>query len=191
VAYGGGPASTYDPANEIPFPDLTRIRILRLVDAAKNEKKVISVNLINAAGIVLCNNDVLLEFGDIIEIPEREYRLDEGRTGLTGDQNKQFAECLPTKVEFTVKGEVTEVKLLPLTTMAYLAATMKQSPVRNVLRSTSDLSRLRITRRASSVTGQPARELTVDLEAFQRSGKQQWDDLWLRDGDVIEVPDKK
>jgi ankyrin repeat protein len=188
---GGMSTYTYDPLGEFAFPDLTRIRILRLDDAAKNEKKVISVNLINAAGIVLCANDVLLEFGDIIEIPEREYRLDEGRSGLTGDQGKQFSECLQRNVQFVVKGEATEVKLLPFNTMAYLAAAMKLSPVRNVLRSTSDLSRLRITRRANPTTDQPAKELKVDLEAFQRSGKQHWDDLWLRDGDLIEVPERE
>ncbi len=191
VGFGRAMQSNYDPLNEIPFPDLTRIRILRLVDAAKNEKKVISVNLINAAGIVLCANDTLLEFGDIIEIPEREYRLDEGRVGLAGDQNKQFLECLPRKVQFVVKGVPTEVRLMPVSTIAYLASAMKQSPVRNVLRSSSDLSRLRIRRRADVAINQPARELTVDLEAFQRSGKQQWDDLWLRDGDVIEVPERE
>jgi len=190
-AYGGVLAPNYDPLNEFAFPDLTRIRILRLADAAKNEKKIVSVNLINAAGIVLCANDVLLEFGDIIEIPEREYRLDEGRSGLTSDQNKQFSDCLQRKVQFVVKGEATEVKMLPLSTMAYLASAMKLSPVRNVLRSTSDLSRLHITRRADPAIGQPAKELKVDLEAFQRSGKQQWDDLWLRDGDLIEVPERE
>jgi hypothetical protein len=68
---------------------------------------------------------------------------------------------------------------------------MKLPPVRNVLRSTSDLSRLRITRRADPATDQRAGALTVDLEAFQVSGKRQWDDLWLRDGDVIEVPERE
>ena len=75
--------------------------------------------------------------------------------------------------------------------MAYLAPVMRIPAVRNVLRSTSDLSRLRITRRADPAIGQSAKELTVDLEAFQSSGKQQWDDLWLRDGDVIEVPERE
>ncbi|MEY2409412.1 MAG: hypothetical protein QOF48_2082, partial [Verrucomicrobiota bacterium] len=70
-------------------------------------------------------------------------------------------------------------------------AAMKQPQVRNVLRSTSDLSRLHIRRQADARLGQPARELTVDLEAFQRSGKLQWDDLWLRNGDVIEVPERE
>ena len=191
VAFGGAPASSYDPLIEFTFPDLTRIRILRLVDPAKNEKKVIPVNLINAAGIVLCANDVLLEFGDIIEIPVREYRLDEGRSGITSDQNKQFSDCMLRNVQVVVKSEATNVKLLPQSSMAYLASAMKLNPVRNVLRSTSDLSRLRITRRADPAINQPAGELTVDLEAFQRNNKQQWDDLWLRDGDIIEVPERE
>ncbi|MEY2409153.1 MAG: hypothetical protein QOF48_1823, partial [Verrucomicrobiota bacterium] len=114
------PPPSYDPLNEIPFPDLTRIRILRLVDPAKNEKKIIAVNFINAAGIVLCDKDVLLEFGDIIEIPEREYRLDEGRVGMSSDQSHQFAECLPRRVEVTVKGKPTEVVLFPITSTTYL-----------------------------------------------------------------------
>jgi hypothetical protein len=177
--------------NELAFPDLTRIRILRLVDAAKNEKKVISVNLINAAGIVLCGNDVPLEFGDIIEIPEREYRLDEGRVGVPSDQSRSLFDCLPKKIEVVVKGASSPIKLMPLSSASYLAPVMKLSSVRNVLRSTSDLSRLRIRRPADPATGQTAKELTVDLEAFQRSGKQQWDDLWLRDGDVIEVPERE
>ena len=86
------------------------------------------------------------------------------------------------------------IKLLPLTTMAYLMSTMKQPMVRKVLRSSSDLSRLRIRRPASLLTGQQASDWPVDLEAFLRSlasGTTYWDDLWLRDGDVIEVPDRE
>jgi ankyrin repeat protein len=191
LAYGGSPPPNYDPVNEFAFPDLTRIRVLRQVDAAKDEKKVISVNLLNAAGIVLCNNDVLLEFGDIVEIPEREYRLDESRVGLTSEQSKGFFECLPKNIEVVVKGRSSPVKLAPIPSTSYVASVMRMSSVRNVLRSTSDLSRLRITRRADPAIEQKAQELTVDLEAFQRSGKQHWDDLWLRDGDIIEVPERE
>ena len=157
----------------------------------KTEKKILTANLINAAGMLLCENDLPLEFGDIIEIQEREYRLDEQRVGLTGDEGGACYKCTVRNVSVVVKGETTTLKLGPNSFGAYLAATMKQPNVRQILRSSSDLSRLRIRRLADPATGQPAREWTVDLETFQRSGATHWEDLWLRDGDVIEVPDRE
>lgn len=56
----------------------------------------------------------------------------------------------------------------------------------NVLRVSSDLSRVKV-KRVDPATSQ-SRELLFDL-----SEKQPYDertDLWLRDGDVIEVPEK-
>jgi ankyrin repeat protein len=187
-AFVGG---NYDPVSEIAFPDLSRIRVLRWVDPVKNEKKILTTNLVNAAGLVLCESDLVLQFGDIVEIPEREYRLDENRVGLTGDQYGQLQKCLARQIEIVVKGEKSAVKLLPLTSMSYLGVAMKQPSVRNALRSSSDLSRLLLRRSANPLTGQPAGDITVDLETFQRSNTTQWDDLWLRDGDVIEVPDRE
>jgi hypothetical protein len=157
----------------------------------KNDKKTLTTNLINAAGLILCESDMPLEFGDIVEIPEREYRLDESRIGLSSDQRSQFLKCLARQVEVVVKGEKTAVRLSPVTGMSYLGNAMRQGAVRNILRSSSDLSHLHIQRLAIPLTGQPASDVTVDLESFQRSSNTQWDDLWLRDGDVIEVPDRE
>jgi hypothetical protein len=135
-----------------------------------------------------CAKDVPLEFGDIIEIPEREYRLGEKRIGLAQDQRDGIAGCLELKVTFVVKGEPTEVKLSPSRLGCFLSSVMQWSEVQNILRSSSDLSRLKIRRSASA--GTAAGELTLDLEAFRRSQKPAFDDLWLRQGDVIGIPEK-
>jgi hypothetical protein len=66
----------------------------------------------------------------------------------------------------------------------FLSQALGKTEARSVLRSSSDLSRVKVTRK----TGKSAKPavFTVDVsDSAQRS-----DDLWLQDGDVIEVPEK-
>ena len=69
-----------------PFPDLSRIRIQRASAAKPTERKEIVVNLLTATNSIDCKKDVPLEFGDVVEIPEREHVLAESPIDLTQRQ---------------------------------------------------------------------------------------------------------
>ena len=58
----------------------------------------------------------------------------------------------------------------------------------NILRSSSDFSRVHVKR--TDPETQKSREFTVDVQSIWFNKTPRTDDLWLRDGDVIEVPDK-
>lgn len=178
----------YIPSIAFAFPDFTRIKINRPIKDKPNEKKVILVNLLDGAGNLDCSKDTWLEFGDVIEIQEREYRLGESKIGLTKEQEQQFTACLPRKVKVVVKGTPNDIELSPLQSGSYLSPALGIPNFQNALRSTSDLSRLKIKRTA--VGEMPANEWSIDVESFRKREKPQWDDFWLRDGDVIEVPEK-
>jgi hypothetical protein len=62
---------------------------------------------------------------------------------------------------------------------------MNYQDVLKVLLSSSDLTRLKVSR-TDPVTKKPV-ELTVNGREPNRG----YEDLWVRDGDVIEVPDKQ
>lgn len=167
------------PQNTMPFPDLKKIRIQRWSGSKPGDKKEIPVNLLTESGTIDCAKDVPLEFGDVIEIPEREHTLAESRVGLTSEQQRQLATCTERTVKVIVRGESAEIRLTG--NNAWLSGALNYREVQNILRSTSDFSRIKITR--TDPTTKQTRQLVVQ----QVFGP---DDLWLRDGDVIEVPDK-
>ncbi len=66
----------------------------------------------------------------------------------------------------------------------FLSQALQKTEARSVLRSSSDLSRVTVTRK----TGNSANRLCSPW--MFREVHQHNDDLWLQDGDVITVPDK-
>jgi hypothetical protein len=67
----------------------------------------------------------------------------------------------------------------------FLSQALGKTEARSALRSSSDLSRVQVTRKTAK-SAKPS-VITVDvLDPSQRN-----DDLWLQDGDVIEVPEKR
>src|SRR5262249_53106640 len=103
-------------------------------------------------------------------------------------QNRDLLKCLERKVSVAVKGARTEVSLRGFSVDTFLSPALKLAPVQSVLRSSSDLSRLKIKR--AEAGAQKAKELTADEVSFWNSREAIWNDLWLREGDVVEVPDK-
>jgi ankyrin repeat protein len=221
----GGFQAAFGPAHQaLPFPDFGRILIRRPDRAQVGKEQEIKVSLLNASNVVDCAKDVPVEFGDVIEIPERVHALNEApdhpvrelervlteanrRTLPTrtirsvGDPETNAAAltiraeeagrqaeaqrlaCLLKSVQLVVAGETT-----PLTVTVwqdgFLGRALARPEARAVLRSSSDLSRVKVTRRDAR-TGQTM-ALTVDVSESSRPE----DQLWLQDGDVIEVPDK-
>jgi hypothetical protein len=164
-----------------PFPDLTNVKIHREGDPKSGGKKELSINVLTATNTLDCAKDIWLEFGDVIEIPEREHTLAEREIGLTDTQLKGLRKCLERKVTFVVKGQRLEITPNGMVGVNDLSSALKRHDVREILRSSSDLSRLLLKRT------DPVTKKSLKLWVEPKSGP---DDLWLRDGDVIEVPDK-
>lgn len=186
----------------MPFPDLTQIRIQRFSPTQPVERKEIVVNLLNATNGIDCTQNLPLEFGDLIEIPEREHRLADRAVGLTDQQRAELVRCVPKRVRVIFRSEAVELSLDP--DWAYLDAAIRSSPAQSVLRSSADLSRVKVTRKDPAarqpqefivnVNPSPTSSLPlptpspVGVAAYGRD--RPVEGFWLQNGDVIEVPEK-
>jgi ankyrin repeat protein len=195
----------------LPFPDFGRVIIRRPSQKPGGKEQEIKVSLLNRSNVVDCAQDVPVEFGDVIEIPESIHALNAGMpnpvremeeafslypTGFAEREQQGGAErlarvnayrtstpCLQKSVQLVVAGETTTFKVNSWKE-GFLSWALAKTEARSVLRSSSDLSRVKVTRK----TGKSAKPavFTVDVS----DSPQRNDDLWLQDGDVIEVPEK-
>jgi hypothetical protein len=201
----------------LPFPDFGRVIIRRPSQKTGGKEQEIKVSLLNSSNVIDCARDVPVELGDVIEIPESIHALNaampdpvrelEWNIGIAetkaGVQLGSFAErvkaisesaapnvspyrtaaqCLQKTVQLVVAGETTTFKVNSWRE-GFLFSALAKTEARSALRSSSDLSRVKVTRKINNV---PA-TFTVDVsDAAPRN-----DDLWLQDGDVIEVPEKR
>lgn len=168
------------PPPGMAFPDFSKIIIFRPIAGKPGAKKEITANVLTVTNSFDCGKDVWLEFGDVVEIPEREHTLAEQKVGLTGPQTDQLWKCLAGKVTFLVRGQKAEGTLEGTAQTGWLHLALGR--VQNLLRSSSDLSRIKV-RRTDPIT-----KKQVEIVTDSRAGG--FDNVWLRDGDVIEVPDK-
>lgn len=187
-AHGAPVAFTpsYRGGGALPFPDFSKISIHRPLSEKPGEEKVIQVVLARGTNSIDCGADVRLEFGDVVEIPEREHSLAAARIGLTDTQTKELDKFLARKITVVVKGERTEITLSGKSD-TWLSQVLKSGTAQSILRSSSDLSRVRVTRREGG--GAKAGGITEDVRRFWQDQARSWDDVWLRDGDVVEVPE--
>jgi hypothetical protein len=163
-----------------------------------------------------CSGDVPLEWGDEVEIPmadhpvEAEWRGLVHENGGTIESGVALKNCLHRKIRFIAGGTNVTISLFPdlrdtrsggpttRTPFFRLSSTvLRHNRFRSLLRSSSDLSRVTMTRLDPQT--KETRKMTFNLSAvalpdMSYSGNPPpipWaHDLWLRDGDVIEVPDK-
>jgi ankyrin repeat protein len=200
----------------LPFPDFGRIIIRRPSPKIGGKEQEIKVSLLNSSNVVDCVKDVSVQFGDVIEIPESVHalnarmpnpvkqmettrplspgatdveRIEHLQATTTAQANggmityQNTSPCLQKSVQLVVAGEPTTFKVNSWKE-GFLSQALGKTEARSVLRSSSDLSRVKVTRK----TGKSAKPavFTVNVsDSAQRS-----DDLWLQDGDVIEVPEK-
>lgn len=164
----------------LKFPDLTRIIIHRPDRAAVGKQKDNTVNLLNGTNGIDCARDVPLEFGDMVEIPFRDYSLSEQAVGLTKSQEDSITACLARKVRLIVRGESRELR--PNPAWCFLGNTLQMPEAQSMLLASSDLSQVKVTRE-DPATGK-TREFVVDAAQSPQ-------DLWLENGDTIHVPDKQ
>jgi ankyrin repeat protein len=168
--------------DQIPFPDLTRITVIHRSHGATNETRTV-VNLSNGNGGIDCAKDVPLDFGDVVEIPERLHALGDHPTGLSTGETAGLEDCLKGNAQLTSNHHILALPLQPGFDRSGIGFVLSRSEVRNLLLSSADLSHVKVTRHDPK-TGQT---LTWVVDC---TGSPNQPDLRLRNGDVIEVPDK-
>jgi ankyrin repeat protein len=165
----------------LKFPDLRRIIIHRPNRSSLGKQKEITVDLLNSTNGIDCGKDVPVEFGDIVEIPIRDYSLGEEEVGLTPSQWSDLKNCLKSTVRLVVRGESRELTPNVWSPLVWDALQMPEA--KSLLLASADLAQVKVTRKDPS-TGK-TRQFIVDATA--RHGFQ---DLRLENGDTIEVPEK-
>jgi len=193
VAVSG--VGTRDAYQALPFPDFGRIIIHRPGQKIGKEQEI-NVNLLNQSNIVDCARDVPVQFGDVIEIPESVHALNatppnvvyrlEGHYSSAADKiniepYRPAAERLQKSVQLLVAGETATMKVDSWDS-GFLSEALNRIDARSILRTSSDLSRVKVTRK----TGKSASPVAFTLDLSQNDNP-----FWLQDGDVIEVPQKQ
>ncbi|MCL5097493.1 MAG: ankyrin repeat domain-containing protein [Candidatus Omnitrophica bacterium] len=226
------------------FPDFSKTAINRLASGGeKTENIPVDLQAIFNSGD--CTKDMWLDWGDDLEIPETDHKLNESWPGLPAKVAEFLQKCLERKVEIIVKGQVTKVTLtaptpsrlgFPTPPPPMMGAGLPMGPIpmpgpvpqplppaqvipsrpapalspaastpqpaspptitlhsfwlkgvvygANVLLASSDTTRIKVTRTDPETKRKT--EMTFNLETIEPNS-----DLWLRDGDVIEVPEKE
>jgi ankyrin repeat protein len=182
----------------LPYPDLAHVRIREPAPDSKSwQERTVDLSPLLETGA--CSNDVTLNWGEVVEIPEQDHPLNQSWSGFTPRQMENLKTCLTRQVEIVIKGQATKITLGPEVSASRRPVRYGSAPEKDVTKGTlwlkpallnsklvlasSDLSRVKVTR-LDPVTGQK-REWVVDCSDGKPAP-----DLWLRDGDVIEVPER-
>ena len=173
-------------------------------------------------------DDVFLDWGDIVEVPEAVHFMDGQWIGFPQDFGDKWGQCLQRTVTIDING-VSQKRALQMPNLGglqaglpaglpagaygrsanrsgaklqaglpaglpaganypnpfWLASVVQRS---GLVRSTSDLSRIRVIRR-DPASGQET-VFSADLAPSAGTRPTPNDDLWLQDGDRIEIPDR-
>jgi ankyrin repeat protein len=185
------------------FPNFARIRVRHPKADFRgwNER---TVDVYDALTAGECSVDVSLELGDQVEIPEADHVLNANWEGLSKPILATLKKCLTRQISIIVKGQTNNITLAPDYSTNYnagvfdtggrsvgVARVRANAPFMikpalgesQLLLASSDLTRIKLIR-ADPTTGQK-RELIVDCSPGAPAPS-----VWLRDGDVIEVPDR-
>jgi len=179
---------------KLRFPDFKHVVIYKRTDnSAKQIATTVDVENILSTGD--CSRDIWLDWGDVVEIPEVDHPVEEQWPGLSDEHIAAMGKCLARQATVKIKGESTALKLAPefraanaipgdsMRTLVH-ASFMLRSVLDNskLVRVSSDLSRVKVTRIDPET--KKKQEWTIDCTKPSEA------DLWLRDGDVIDVPEK-
>jgi ankyrin repeat protein len=193
----------FAPDYRLAFPDFKRIRIRHPKPNFSGwDERTVDIDAALASGD--CSADVPLQMGDQVEIPEADHVLNSKWQGLTKPTLETLQKCLTRQITVVVKGESKSVSLSPDLALTNSMRVLIGQPIEearphvrqfapfmirpalndsNLLLASSDLSHIKLIR-TDPATGQK-RELMVDCSSSAPAPS-----VWLRDGDLIEVPDK-
>lgn len=179
------------------------MKITHLSENGRTNEETVNVEKALAEGD--CSKDMALKWGDIVEVAEMDHKVSEVYMGLTEPIKATLSKCLAREVEIVVKGEMTKVKLIPDLSDARTGGHVKvnlfsrsrpgyivEKPSfwldnvvhsANVILASSDLTRVKV-KRVERGSGK-MKEMVFNLEKMEPNS-----DLWLEDGDVIEIPER-
>lgn len=189
----GNYPDTQWPQDYLAFPDFSRATIHR-VDAKSGLGEDIKINLADALEKGECSEDLPLKWGDVLEVPERVHLISAPKEGLSDRIYETLQKCLARTIQLKINGSVTNIVTKPFSVFANgvprhgtpvfgLNAWLQSS---GQLLISSDLSRVKVTRR--NVETQQDEERIFNLTINPNDSA---NDLWLKDGDRIEVIDKQ
>jgi ankyrin repeat protein len=189
------------PGTRLEFPDFKGIRIRRPKPDRKSWDER-TVDIETAFATQDCSADIPLQLGEQVNIPEIDHEIGLVWQGLYKPTLETLKKCLTRQVSVIVKGQTNNVSLgleINYTTNNLNPPGFPREEIQvkrfapfmikpalmesKLLLVSSDLSRIKLIR-ADPASGQK-RELIVDC-----SNSAAPPSVWLRDGDVIEVPDK-
>lgn len=190
------------------FPDLPQVKIDRLASDGRSAK-TIPVNVAALLKSGVRSEDPWLEWGDLVEIPELDHPVSEKGDGYPPDFGDTLTSCVKRTVRMSVKDQIYTLMLIPFATEKGGPERTKFSPETGpltpqsapkqikgasfwlhevvngsaLLRTSSDTSRVKV-KRVDPDTKQ-TREFVFNLQQTDPRT------FWLRDGDLIEVPEKE
>ncbi len=198
LAYrGGGINVQLGSQPYLPFPNLTKVKIHRLEE--KGERDIpVDLEAILKSGD--CTKDIWLEWGDVIEFPEADHKVNEKWNGFPKELLEMLPKCLARNVSISVKGETKAITIAPkLRTL--VSSSQNGQPIEwwgadgfffwldnvvsssGLLRTSSDRTRVKV-KRVNPETKQ-SQEMIFNLEKPDPQSN-----LWLREGDAIEISEK-
>jgi hypothetical protein len=167
--------------NSLKFPDFKKVIVYRRTDKSVKQM-AINVNLEDIVTNGDCSRDLWLQWGDIVEIPEADHPINQEWGGLSQQFSAPLTKCISRQVSIQINGANSTLKL----PRAFLTSgsLMLRSVLDNsqLIRVSSDLSRVKV------MHHDPVTKTTTDIIVDSTAPNQS--DLWLRDGDVIDVPEK-
>lgn len=186
---------TIGGGDKLAFGDLSRILIHRPGPDGFVTKQI-AVNLLDASNHVDITQDVPVEFGDTVEIPEREHTLAENGGFLKDEQSNAILNYFRRKAgaaKLIVTGGST-VDLPLQEGYSQIGLVLVSDTAKGALTSNSDLSRVRVSRHEPDTGKEVYWTLDCSHMIQHRPDRiypnNNAPDLWLRNGDVIEVPEK-
>jgi hypothetical protein len=164
-------------------------------DPSGAKSKRMEINLLTPTNSLDFAKDVPLEFGDVVEFMERSHTLAETDSQMEkqmGGLAGHFREHAGAVRLAVAGGQTVQLPLKDfIPVYGYLGNGLKSSAAQNALTSGSDLSRVKVTR--LDLKTKKANEWILDCSRINyANGYPFWNapDLLLRDGDVLEVPEK-
>lgn len=176
---------------KIPDCDLTQIIIHRLPKDAGKMGEEIRVNLVDEDREIDPEKNVFLAFGDVVEVPKRVLTPAETGPGIHQNPYGGFGRCLSRTVTFKTGSKKKEFTL----TACFLDDALQRKDIREFLPAATDFSRVRISR-VDPVTNEKVQyiekiQFGEVSSGFKPARPPGYDQVWLLDRDLIEVPDSQ